>query len=87
MYYYSTINNIIMTHSAIIDDNSIESVIVHFERPNNTGFDFADGRIPHFSFDKSYGFSEDELLYLIQYMKNNSALIWSFASKGGGDNA
>lgn len=88
MYYYSTVNNIVATHSEIIDEMGIELVRIRFERPNNgNGFDFAEGKIPHFSFDKSYGFSEDELLHLTQYMKNNSALIWEFASKGGGINA
>ena len=36
---------------------------------------------------KSFGFSEDEILYLKKYAKNNSSLIWDFAQKGGGINA
>lgn len=88
MFYYSTVNDIVTTHSEVIEENGMDIVHVHFERPNDkNGFDFADGKIPHFNFDKSYGFSEDELLYLVQYMKNNSALIWEFAEKGGGANA
>jgi len=88
MFYYSTVDKIITTHSEIIEENGMDVVHIRFERPNNkNGFDFAEGKIPHFSFDKSYGFSEDELLHLVQYMKNNSALIWEFAGKGGGDNA
>lgn len=87
MFYYSTVNDIVTTHSGIEEENGIDIVRVHFERPNNNGFDFADGKIPHFNFDKSFGFSEDELLHLIQYMKNNSALLWEFAAKGGGTNA
>lgn len=88
MFYYFTVNSIVTTHSEIIEKNGIDVVHVHFERPSaKNSFDFADGKIPHFSFDKSYGFSEDELLHLVQYMKNNSALIWEFAEKGGGLNA
>lgn len=88
MFYYSTVDKIITTHSEIIEENGMDVVHIRFERPNNkNGFDFAEGKIPHFSFDKSYGFSEDELLHLVQYMKNNSALIWEFAGKGGGNNA
>lgn len=87
MFYYSTVDNIVTTHSEIIEENGMDLVRVHFERPNNSGFDFAEGKIPHFSFEKSFGFSEDELLHLTQYMKNNSALIWEFAQKGGGENA
>ena len=36
---------------------------------------------------KSFGFSEDEILKLKRYAKNNSSLIWDFAQKGGGENA
>jgi hypothetical protein len=81
------VNNIVTTHSAIIEENGMDIVYVRFERPNKNGFDFAEGKIPHFLFQKSYGFSEDEILYLIRYMKNNSALLWEFATKGGGENA
>lgn len=87
MYYYSTVDNIILTHSAIQSEDNTDVVYVRFERPNANGFDFAEGKIPHFMFYKTYGFSEDELLHMEQYMKNNSALIWEFAEKGGGVNA
>lgn len=88
MFYYSTVENIITTHSGIEEDeNQMPCVRVHFERPNGKDFDFADGRIPHFNFQKSFGFSETELLQLKEYMKNNSALLWEFAEKGGGENA
>ena len=66
MYYYSTVDDIVMTHSALeTDEYSMPCVRVHFERPNkNNGFDFADGRIPYFNFQKAFGFSEDELFKL-----------------------
>ena len=82
MYYYSTVNGIIMTHSALL-----EIVKVHFERPNDDGFDFLDMTLPGEIVYKSFGFSEDEILKLKRYAKNNSSLIWDFAQKGGGENA
>ncbi|MEG2001360.1 MAG: hypothetical protein RR053_08225 [Evtepia sp.] len=87
MYYYSTVNNVILTHSAVVEENGMDIVSVRFERPNDHGFDFAEGKIPHFIFFKTCGFSEDELFQLERYLRNNSALIWEFASKGGGENA
>ena len=42
MYYYSTVNNIIMSHSAIIPGDLCDTVNLHFERPNESGFDFLD---------------------------------------------
>lgn len=87
MYYYSTVNNIIMTHSAIIPGEIYDTVNLHFERPNESGFDFLDMTLPGEIVQKSFGFSEDEILHLKKYAKNNSSLIWDFAGKGGGENA
>ena len=72
MYYYSTVNGIIMTHSALLEKD---------------GFDFLDMTLPGEIVYKSFGFSEDEILKLKRYAKNNSSLIWDFAQKGGGENA
>ena len=40
MYYYSTVNVIIMTHSALLEKDGFDIVKVHFERPNEDEFDF-----------------------------------------------
>lgn len=87
MYYYSTVNNIILTHSALQEVNGFDVVDVHFERPNASGFDFLDMTLPGEIVTKSFGFSEEEVIKLRKYAKNNSSLIWDFAQKGGGVNA
>ena len=46
MYYYSTVNGIIMTHSALLEKDGFDIVKVHFERPNDDGFDFLDMTLP-----------------------------------------
>lgn len=86
MYYYSTINNIVMTHSALQERNGFDVVDVHFERPNKSGFDFLDMTLPRKIVHKSFGFSEDEILKLKKYAKNNASLNWDFSQKGGGEN-
>jgi len=86
-HYYSTLNNIILTHSDISEENNQRRVSVRFERPNERGFDFAEGVLPGVSFSKIYGFSEDELFDLKDYLQNNALLIWDYAQKGGGLNA
>ena len=40
MYYYSTVNDIVMTHSEILEKDGFDIVKVHFERPTENGFDF-----------------------------------------------
>lgn len=80
--YYSTIDNVVLTFSNIEEDKSgFDSISFRFERPNDTGFDFAEGALPENQIYKSYGFSEDELLYMQEYLKNNSFLIWEIAAE------
>ncbi len=86
-YYYSTVDEIVLSHSELHETNGQHCVLVWFERPNEKGFDFAETSLPNCVFTKSYGFSEDELFYLSSYLKNNAMLIWDFAQKGGGVNA
>jgi len=87
-HYFSTVNNIVLTHSDMEYGELGRKVRVYFERPSaaaeSTEFDFAEGCIPSFEFYKSYGFSQNELLQLQRYMRNNSFLIWEYAQNGGG---
>ncbi len=75
MHYYSTVNNIVMTYSGIITGDLYDTVNIHFERPNDKGFDFLDMVLPGETIKKSFGFSEDEILKLKRYAKNNSSII------------
>ena len=87
MYYYSTVNNIVMTHSEVMEKDGFDIVKVHFERPGDNVFDFIDLTLPWEIIYKSFGFSEEEMIKLKKYAKNNASLIWDFAQKGGGENA
>lgn len=87
MYYYSTVNDIVLTHSDMQEKDGFDIVKMHFERPKENGFDFLDMTLPGEIVYKSFGFSEDEILRLKKYAKNNASLIWDFAQKGGGENA
>ncbi len=77
--YYSTVDNIVLTFSDIEEKNGFDEITVYFERPNGDGFDFAEGKLPNNMFYKTYGFSEDELLELERYLRNNNSLIWEIA--------
>ena len=61
MYYYSTVNGIIMTHSALLEKDGFDIVKVHFELPKDDGLDFLDMTLPGENVYKSFGFSEDEI--------------------------
>ena len=86
-HYYSTVDGVVLTHSDMLYENYSRSVLVRFERPNAKGFDFAEGSLPFVSFSKTYGFSENELFVLADYLLHNSMLIWDYAQRGGGMNA
>jgi hypothetical protein len=86
-HYYSTVDGIVLTHSDLLVTNNQRVVLTRFERPNANGFDFAEGTLPFCTFSKTYGFSEDELFILSDYLQHNSILIWDYAQKGGGLNA
>lgn len=78
--YYSTLDDIVLTFSKIQKNGPFEEIDFRFERPNkNGGFDFAEGKLPNNMFYKTFGFSEDELMELENYIKNNSFLIWEIA--------
>lgn len=82
--YYSTVDNIVLTFSDIEEKNGFEEITVRFERPNENSFDFAEGKLPNNMFYKTYGFSEDELLELEKYLRNNNFLIWEIAREKEG---
>ena len=82
--YYSTVDDVILTFSNIEEINKFDSISVRFERANRNGFDFAEGKLPNNLFYKSYGFSEDELMELEDYLRKNSFLIWEIAKERGG---
>lgn len=83
--YYSTIDNIVFTFSDIEEDkNGFDTITFRFERPNDNGFDFAEGTLPENQIYKSYGFSEDDMFQMQEYLKNNSFLIWEIAGEKGG---
>ena len=81
-HYYSTVDENILTFTDIEEDkDGFDSITFRFERPNDTGFDFAEGKLPENRIYKSYGFSEDELMQLEEYVRNNSFLIWEIAKE------
>lgn len=86
--YYSTVDNVVLTFSDIEEYNGFDRITVYFERPNDNGFDFAEGKLPENQFYRTYGFSEDELMQMEKYLRNNSFLIWEMARESaGGANA
>ena len=75
-----------VAHSQIIHQEGIDTVLVHFERPNAEGFDSARRKLPTYEWVSWEGtFSEDELRGFEDHLRSNAHLIYRrAASKGAG---
>lgn len=82
-YYFSTLDQVILTFSDVFEVNYLEQIRLHFERPKETGFDIAEIILPTYHFTKVMGFTEDEVFELEAYAKDNAELIWELAREKG----
>lgn len=84
-YYYSTVDEVVLTHTGIEEKNFLETITLHFEKANGRGgFNIAELVLPTYNFTKIMGFTEDESFELEEYAKNNAPLIWELAKEYGG---
>ncbi|HJG30222.1 MAG TPA: hypothetical protein K8U80_02370 [Collinsella ihuae] len=73
-----------MACSQIIPQEDIDTVLVHFERPNAEGFDSARCKLPSYEWTSWEGtFSDDELRGFEEYLRSNERLIYRYAASGG----
>ncbi|WP_242940491.1 hypothetical protein [Anaeromicropila populeti] len=71
-------------HSQLLtDDNGEKRVVVHFERPTETGFDMARCSLPSYQWIKRDGFTEEEIHKFEMIVKSNAHLFFKYAENGG----
>lgn len=64
------------TYTGILHDKNGEKLVrVCFERQKEGKRQFAEGTVPAGKIDSSFGFSEEEIAKLEEYLKENSAEI------------
>ena len=81
MYQYLTLaDETEIVHSELHQDGS---VIVHFERPKEGGFDTARCTLPSYSWIKKEGFTEQEIAFFEEFLRHNAHLIFKYARSGG----
>ena len=85
MYPYMTLEDgTAVVHSQIISRDGTDTVLVHFERPNDDGFDSARCELPSYEWTSWEGrFSDEELRGFEEYLRNNAHLIYRYAASGG----
>lgn len=84
MYPYMTLyDETEIVHSQIIEENNVQKVIVHFERPTEDGFDSARCELPEYKWIHKEGYSEEEIALFEQLLQSNAHLLYKYASEGG----
>ena len=84
MYPYMTLSDgTEIVHSQIIEQDGLQKVIVHFERPTDNGFDSARCELPSYRWLSVDGFSAGEVSLFEQLLRSNAHLLYKYAASGG----
>lgn len=81
MYPYMTLNDDTeITHSEMKPDGRVK---VYIETPTENGFHNATCYLPDYIWEDITGYSEAEINYFKQLLKDNAHLIMEFSQEGG----
>ena len=81
MYPYITLfDGTEIVHSQIIEDHGVQTVEVHFERPNEQGFDSARCVLPSYQWKFKEGFSPEEISFFEEFLTHNAHLLYRYAA-------
>ena len=84
MYPYMTLaDETEITHSHLIEEDGMQCLEVHFERPKEGGFDVARCALPTYTWIKRDGFSDKEIENFSQFLHSNAHLLYKYAAAGG----
>ena len=84
MYPYMTLGDETeIVHSQVIEQDGVEKVYVHFERPTQDGFDAARCELPTYTWVMRDGFTDDEMELFAELVRSNAHLIYRYARSGG----
>jgi hypothetical protein len=70
-------------HSQIIEEDGIQKVLVHFERPTDNGFDSARCVLPEYKWLFNEGYSAEEIDFFTEFLRHNAHLLFKYAMSGG----
>jgi len=84
LYPYITLSDgTEILHSQIINQDGIEKIEVHFERPEDDGFAIARCILPEYDWVKCEKFTDEEMKLLKKLTENNASLMFKYARLGG----
>jgi len=84
MYPYITLpDNTESTHSHVIEEQGVQMVEVHFERPTENGFDSARCVLPNYQWKFNEGFKPEEITFFNEFLQHNAHLLYRYAAQRG----
>ena len=88
LYPFMTLNdNTEIVHSESLQKDGKEQVEVRIEKPIYGGFHSASCWLPDYKWENINGYSDAEMSYFRQLIRNNAHLIIEFSQEGGVLNA
>ena len=84
MYPYMTLSDETeITHSHLMERDGQQTVVVHFARPRENGFDSARCVLPAYTWKFNEGYSKEEIAFFEEFLRHNAHLIYRYAQQGG----
>lgn len=84
IYSYMTLaDNTEIVHTQVFEEDGVQKVEVHFERPNADGFDTARCQLPSYTWLIREGFTEEEMALFDKLMHTNAHLFYKYGANGG----
>lgn len=84
MYPYITFSDETeVTHSHILENDGLQVVEVHFERPVEQGFYSARCVLPTYQWKFNEGFSDEDIAFFNEFLRHNAHLLYRYAAQGG----
>lgn len=72
-----------IVHTQVFEEQGIQKVEVHFERPTEDGFDTARCQLPSYTWLIKEGFSAEEMDFFDRFMHSNAHLFYKYGTNGG----
>ena len=81
--YMILADNTEIVHTQVFEEDGVQKVEVHFERPNADGFDTARCQLPSYTWLTREGFTEEEMALFDKLMHSNAHLFYKYGANGG----
>lgn len=72
-----------IVHTHVFEEEGIQKVEVHFEKPTENGFHTARCQLPSYTWLIQDGFSPEEMELFEQFMHSNAHLFYKYGANGG----